>query len=118
MKTIHIEVEWRVEGKPPTKKLVARYHCSGPIIALNMLHRELQRTKAQKDRKVVRPKLLPGDYKVIKMYEVYQDISGTMIHNHYDLPDTANPSCLPQKQVKQEPPPTLFDMEEYEHKEA
>lgn len=118
MKTIHIEVEWRVEGKPPTKKLVARYHCSGPIIALNMLHRELQRTRTLKDRKVVRPKLLPADYRITDMYEVYQDISGTMIHNRYDLPDTANPSCITQKKQKPEPAPTLFDMEEYEHKEA
>jgi hypothetical protein len=71
-----------------------RFWATGPIDAINQFHREMQR-KAERDvqdrNKILRPKLRPNEYKIIKLFLRYEDGRPLVIENTFDLPATGNP---------------------------
>jgi hypothetical protein len=93
MKNIHIQYQWQTD-KCPLTHAEERYYVSGPIIALNTFHRDMQRKKEMKDdrKTVIRPKLAHDQYKVIRMFETYADNANQRIESEYDLPNTGNPN--------------------------
>jgi hypothetical protein len=113
MKNIHIEYEWKVDENVVCKA-VAAYYLSGPIIALNHFHRDMQRKREMKDdrKTVIRPKLLPEEYRIIRCYETYLDNSGNVIKSDYDMPDTDNPDQSKKKKEKPLPEGELFVLED------
>jgi hypothetical protein len=113
MKNIHIEYEWSAEGFPLTKSAEA-YFVSGPVIALNHFHRDIQRKREMKDdrKTVIRPKLLPDQYKILRCYHVYFDHLGETVKSDYDMPDTDNPDQAKKKKEKPLPEGELFVLED------
>jgi hypothetical protein len=76
-------------------------HAKDAITALNMLHRHLQKTRElDAKRKVLRPKLKPDEYKIVKLFQKYEDYDKKTVRAFFDLPRTGNPSVLPVKKVK------------------
>lgn len=114
MKNIHIEYQWSLDGSSPTTA-TERYYVSGPIIALNHFHRAMQRKKEMHDdrKTVIRPKLSPEQYTIIRCYETYLDNIGEVIRSTYDLPDTDNPDASVKKKKSHElPTDELFVLED------
>lgn len=76
-------------------------HAKDPIAALNMLHRHLQKTRElDAKRKVLRPRLKPDEYKILRLFQRYEDINKKTVQADLDLPNTSNPNVLPVKKVK------------------
>lgn len=71
MKNIHIEYQWQADTITPAQGN-KRYYVSGPVVALRHFHLEMQRKRDMKsDRTTVfRPKLLPNQYEIFRVYEV------------------------------------------------
>ena len=92
MKNIFIEFRWSAPGFPE-KTEEYRYYVSGPIMALNTFHRDVQRKKIMKDdrKTVLRPKLTPDQYKILRCFESYSDGAGNMIESEFSLPKSNNP---------------------------
>lgn len=84
-----------------------RIYCSGPVIALNAFHRAMQRERElDGQRKVIRPRLKPDQYKILRLFLRYNDgtglQSGRTVESNFDLPDTGNPDLnySPKKKKK------------------
>lgn len=101
MKTYFIEYVWA------GKSFEWHHRCSGPVIALNEFHRFMQRSKqCDANRKVIRPKLQPGDYRICRLFERYYEIDGErkVIESCFDLPNSGNPDFrLVQTQQVEQP---------------
>lgn len=115
MKNIHIEYRWEAD-KFPSSVSTERFYVSGPIIALNHFHRTMQRKREMKDdrKTVIRPKLLPEQYAILRCYETYLDNLGVAIKSDYDMPATANPDVSVKKKnaMHELPSDELFVLED------
>jgi hypothetical protein len=92
MRTIFISYEMTLSGFHPEVR-EEQFYCSGPIIAFNEFHRQMQLSKeiGPDRKKILRPKLAPGEYKILRAYHKYSDSSGKTVCSDFDLPDTSNP---------------------------
>lgn len=69
---------------------------TGPIPALNAFHHAMQKEReVDGKRKVIRPKLLADEYKILRLFLRYSegtDLSrGRTIESDFDIPNTPNP---------------------------
>jgi fructose 1,6-bisphosphatase len=90
---------------------------SGPIMALNQFHADLQRkAKLDGNRQVIRPRLKHDEYKLVAMHHIYHDAAFQrdvtecpIVEAEISLPRTKNPILLRQDGVEYDPanPDTL-----------
>jgi hypothetical protein len=112
MKNIFIEFDWSINNGRP-RRLTKRYFAPGPVIALNLFHRDMQNHAVSDGKTVLRPKLQPSQYTIVRMFHSYNDAVGKLVENAYDLPATDNPDCTPKKKIPGVATPTMFDVEQY-----
>jgi hypothetical protein len=112
MNTHHIE--YIITGQ---KKKEWHFYCSGPIIALNGFHRFMQRQKeCNADRKVIRQKLKPNDYRIIRLFLRYPGGEGRgQLESDFDLPNSANPDLALRKKKPAEPAFDFYSDPQYAH---
>jgi len=98
MRNHHISYEVLAKGFEGPRE--ERFYCSGPVIALNEFHRLVQGNREiASDRKtVLRPKLKPTEYRILRVYEKYLDAEGNAVCSDFDLPNTANPDIIESRQ--------------------
>lgn len=82
-------VEYEHAGKKDTQ----RFYSADPVRALNDFHYWIQTTRdLASNRTVLRDRVSHENYKLVRLYEKYQDGDGKEIKSHFDLPRSANPN--------------------------
>jgi hypothetical protein len=74
-----------------------------PPSALIYIHKVLQRTKeVGAKREVIRPKLKPDEYEVIRLFLRYEDNDKRDIQANIDMPRSPNPDATKKPKIKTE----------------
>jgi hypothetical protein len=80
-----------------------RAYARDPIHALNLIHKQLQKTRElDAKRKEIRPRLKPDQYTICRLFLRYKDINDKTVESDLDLPQTPNPDLHPQKRIRTE----------------
>lgn len=101
-------VEWsclrEIKGVQPGLNIGRRQttiiviHAPSADSALRQVHATMQKAKELNlDREIVRPKLLPDEYRVVRLFIPYKEIKGFEHEHTFDVPTTANPDVRHDK---------------------
>ena len=97
MKSYFISYTFTKAGYGSSEKIFEfRTRTSGPVEALNEFHRWIQLTvQINGTRGVIRPKLQPHEYRIVRLFNRYFSEGATNDCNEsdFDLPKSENPLC-------------------------